>query len=115
MTNRRLAVPLTALLVAGCASFPQVDAAVSADALEPGYPALMPVGDLRAAAAARAPSPGATTLLADAGAGGSPAPEIDARAARLKARAARLRDEAVIDAAARERLSETVEIDEQDI
>jgi len=89
--------------------------AVSPGALDPGYPALMPVDDLRMAAAARAPSPGATTLVADAGTGASPAPEIDARAARLKARAARLRGEAVIDAAARERLNRSVEIDEQDI
>lgn len=111
MTIRPLAALAAAAVAAGCSSYPQLDAAVSPGALDTGFPALMPVDDLRMAADARAPSPGATTLVADAG----PAPEIDARAARLQARAARLRGEAVIDAAARERLNQDVEIEEQDI
>ena len=100
-----------ALLVAGCGSHPHLDAVLSHEALASDYPALLPADDLRAAAAARAPREGATTLVASAE---SPAPEIDARAARLKARAAGLRGD-VIDAASRDRLNEDIELDEEEV
>lgn len=116
MPIRLIAVLCASALAAGCASFPQLDASVSADALAPGYPALVPVDGLRVAAAARAPAPGATTLLAgDPATTASPAPEIDARAARLRARAAGLRRTEVIDAAAQERLDTEIRIDEGDV
>lgn len=116
MPIRPVAVLCAAALAAGCAAFPQLDAAVSADALAQGYPALVPVDDLRVAAAARAPAPGATTLLAGGpDATASPAPGIDARAARLRARAAGLRGSEVIDAAAKARLDTDIRRIEDDV
>jgi len=115
--RRPLAVLCAGLALAGCsASFPEVDAAVSPGALAPGYPALAPVDDLRVAAAARPNSAGATTLVASAGAdAATETAAIDARAERLRARAAGLSGEAVIDAAARDRLAQPVEIPEDDV
>ncbi|MEQ9176964.1 MAG: hypothetical protein RLP16_07655 [Alphaproteobacteria bacterium] len=97
-----------AALVAGCSTFPQLDAVVSDEAWASDYPALVPAETLRARAAARAPSGAATPLDA-----ASPAPEIDARAARLKARAAGLRGE-VIGEADKDRLNQKVEIEDDE-
>ena len=115
MTRPILPALCAALLAAGCTAFPQLDATVSEATLSADYPALLSVADLRAAAAPRAASAGATTLMASANGPGAPtAPEIDARAARLRARAAGLQGD-VIDAAAKDRLNEEITIDEEDV
>jgi len=101
----------TAAFAAGCSTHPQLDAIISDEIGASDYPALVPADGLYAAAAARAPRDGATTLVASAD---SPAPEIDSRAARLKARAASLRGD-VIDAASKDRLNEEIELDEEDV
>lgn len=110
--------PILALAAAagltGCGSFPQLEATTEDTTSKSAYPALVPVEDLRAVAAARQPSAEATTLVAGATQATSPAPEIDARAARLKARAASLRGE-VIDTEAKERLEQPIEIEDEDI
>ena len=97
--------------VAGCSTHPQLDTVISDEVWKADYPALLPAEDLHAAAAARMPREGATTLVASAD---TPVPEIDARAARLKARAAGLRGE-VIDAASKDRLNEDIELEEEDV
>lgn len=85
---------LTALLVAGCAEFPDLDASISPEARRADYPELVPVGDiLNRRGAAR------TT--------GEEADVLNARAAALRARARLLRG-AAIDDATRERLSPTL-------
>lgn len=96
-----------AALVAGCDSFPQLDAVVSDEAWASDYPALVPAETLRARATARPASANAMSLDQAA----SPAPEIDARAARLKARAAGLRGD-VIDDADKDRLNQKIEIED---
>lgn len=110
MTPRRITALAAAASLAGCGDFPQLDDTVSDAAMRSGYPALVPVEDLRAAAARRAPSEGA----AMEGASTDAAPAVDARAARLRARAASLRGE-VVDAETKQRLTETIELDEDDI
>jgi len=67
-----------ALLIAGCASFPELDAAISPEARQAGYPTLVPVGGVlaRRDAARIAPETEAALL---------------ARAANLRARARLLR------------------------
>ena len=109
MPLRPSLVLCAAALVAACGSFPQLDAVVSDEAWASDYPALVPAETLRARATARPPSADGTTL----GNAASPAPEIDARAASLKARAARLRGE-VIGEADRDRLNQTIEMDEDE-
>lgn len=105
----RLSIVLcAATLAAGCGSFPQLDTVVSDEAWASDYPALVPAETLRAKATARPPSAEGTTLAA-----ASPAPGIDARAARLKARAAGLRGE-VIGGSDRDRLNQTIEMDEDE-
>lgn len=108
MPLRPSLVLCAAALVAACGSFPQLDAVVSDEAWASDYPALVPAETLRARATARPVSADGTTLAA-----ASPAPEIDARAASLKARAARLRGE-VIGEADRDRLNQTIEMDEDE-
>ncbi|WP_422027251.1 hypothetical protein [Roseovarius sp.] len=108
MPLRPSLVLCAAALVAACGSFPQLDAVVSDEAWASDYPALVPAETLRARATARPVSADGTTLSAT-----SPAPEIDARAASLKARAARLRGE-VIGEADRDRLNQTIEMDEDE-
>lgn len=108
MIARRLTALAAVAYLAGCGVYPQLDGTVSDAAMKPEYPALVPVEDLRAAAARRAASDGATTLLA-----GPAAPDIDARAARLRARAASLRGE-VVDDESKDRLNDTIELDEDE-
>ncbi|MEQ8877199.1 MAG: hypothetical protein RIC49_12385 [Phycisphaerales bacterium] len=109
MPLRPYLVLCAAALVAACGTFPQLDAAVSDEAWASDYPALVPAETLRARATARPVSADGTTLDAAA----SPAPEIDARAARLRARAAGLRGE-VIDGSDRDRLNQTIEWHEEE-
>lgn len=109
MAMRPLLAVAAAAALAGCDAYPQLDATVSGEARRSPYPALMPVEDLRAAAAARPSSE--RIAAAGPGAAASPAAEIDARAARLRARAAGLRGE-VIDAESKERLNQPVEIED---
>lgn len=77
MRAARLVVSLLTPLLAGCATFPALDAAPKPAATKAVYPALLPVDELLA----RVPPPPAT----------DPAAELAARAAALKARAAALR------------------------
>jgi len=98
----------SAFLVAGCESYPQLDAVVSDEAWASDYPALVPTEQLRAAAAPRGPR--ATTLGAAAQ---PPAAQIDARAARLRARAAGLRG-AVLDEADKSRLNTPVAAEDEE-
>ncbi|KZY34478.1 hypothetical protein A3731_19050, partial [Roseovarius sp. HI0049] len=91
MPLRPFLVLCAAALAAGCGSFPQLDAVVSDEAWASDYPALVPAETLRARATARPLSADGMTLEEAA----APAPGIDARAARLKARAARLRGEVI--------------------
>jgi len=100
---------LLAALLAGCGNFPQFEAAVGDDRVKPGYLPLLPVEDLRAAAAPRPGRAGATLLTANAAA---PSAVIEARAARLRARAAQLGTTPVIDESTRKRLDEEITIDE---
>ena len=72
-----LTTVLLAALVSGCAEFPDLDAAVSSDALLAPYPAILPIGDLLVPVAAPAPLTAVATL--------------QARAAALRTRAAALR------------------------
>ncbi|MDO9526073.1 MAG: hypothetical protein Q7J57_11165 [Gemmobacter sp.] len=67
-----------AALTAGCATFPDVLATESQASREQGYPSLAPIEDLLAAGAAERVQPSEIAAL-------------DARAARLRARAAALR------------------------
>jgi hypothetical protein len=114
MAARRV-MPLIAVLIAGCTSHPRFGAETlpAAD----GYPALVPVETLRAAAAPQPAKDGATTRVAASGARAATAATSDAasvedRAARLRARAARLRGGEVLDASARKRLDAPVEIED---
>lgn len=96
---------LLAALVAGCESFPQIDGTVHGVDTAGAYPALVPVEELRAAAARPAQS---TAPSLDEAA------RFEARAARLRARAARLRGETVLDDSARDRLNNDRRIDTTD-
>lgn len=98
-----------AALAAGCSTFPQLDAVVSDEAWASDYPALVPAETLRARATARSRTGNAMTFDEAA----SPAPGIDARAQRLKARAAGLRGE-VIDDAEKDRLNQKIEIEDDE-
>jgi hypothetical protein len=111
MAARRV-MPLIAVLIAGCTSPPQFGAETPPAA--DGYPALLPVETLRAAAAPRPATDGATTRVTASGARAttSAAASVEDRAARLKARAARLRGGEVLDATARKRLDAPVEIED---
>lgn len=113
MALRRSLALLPVALVAGCGSFPQTETAVADGALSADYPALLPMEELRAAAAPR-PSADRTATLATAAPDRAPAAEVTGRAARLRARAARLRGGAVIDTDSKERLGKSVEIDDVD-
>ncbi|SLN74372.1 hypothetical protein ROJ8625_04048 [Roseivivax jejudonensis] len=85
-----------ALLLAGCATFPEIDAAESADVATAPYPDLVPIGTLLAQQPPRA------TPALEA--------EVTARADALRARADALRGP-VIDAPTRDRLSRGVRAD----
>ncbi len=74
----------------GCADAPEVTAALSAEAEAAPYPALMPLDAVLASAQNAASAP-------------DPVPGLQARAARLRARAAALQG-SVLDAEARKRL-----------
>jgi len=113
MTSRRPVAVLMAALAAGCGGFPQADTAADDAAMPGGYPALVPVEELRAAAAPRPWGTRATVMTAAARAP-EPAAAIDARAARLKARAARLRGGSVIDPETKDRLDSEIGIEEED-
>lgn len=73
----RLVATLLTPVLAGCATFPALDAAPEPAATQAAYPALLPIDELLA----RVPPPPAT----------DPAAALAARAAALKARAAALR------------------------
>lgn len=81
---------LAALALAGCASFPELDAAITPEARTAPYPVIAPLADITAQTA---PPRGAAESADD----------IAARAARLRERAATL-DGPVVDAATREAL-----------
>ncbi len=113
MAMRPLLAIAAAAVLSGCGSYPQFDAAVSDEARRSAYPALVPVENLRATAAARAPSDRIATTATGPGAPASPTAEIDARAARLKARASGLRGD-VIDDADKDRLNQKIEIEDDE-
>ncbi|MEQ9260946.1 MAG: hypothetical protein RIG84_17810 [Roseovarius sp.] len=109
MRPSRPALPRLALLlvplVAACSAAPQLDRVVSPEALRADYPTLVPAEQLRVAAAVTSPARQQVTP--------ETAPAIDARASRLKARAAALRGE-VIDRESKDRLGSSITIDEED-
>lgn len=84
-------------VLVGCAQFPEVDAALGRESARAGYPRLIPLEGVLAAAA------GGATAGPDLGAG------LAARAARLRLRAGALRGP-VIDAATRARMRAGVRI-----
>lgn len=84
-----------AAILAGCSQFPALEDSVSPAAKNAPFPALVPVEDIQARAAPEAITP--ETL-----------PGVEARVARLKARASRLRG-SVLDRPSRERLAQPVE------
>jgi len=86
------------LALTGCTRFPELDSAITAEARGADYPELLPTATLAAMAAEPAPEP-------DDQAARDP---DEVRAARLRARAARLRG-AVIDADTQTRMGEGVE------
>ena len=99
MPRARLATLIcVTVLMAGCARFPELDRTIEPQARQADYPALLPVDELAAISAAPAPAPGTAA---------APDPP-DARIARLKARAARLRG-GVIDEETRARMDAGVE------
>ncbi len=84
------ALALSAALLAGCSDFPELDDAVSPTARKAGFPNLLPIDQLIAGAQEVQITEETVTTL-------------QARIARLNARAARLRGP-VIDAATRARM-----------
>ncbi|MDR9395368.1 MAG: hypothetical protein RI571_13805 [Roseovarius sp.] len=96
--EHRTAVLLAAAvlaLAASCARFPELDETVDEDARRAPYPALIPLEGLAAPGAA----PRATAPATEA---------LEARAARLRARAGRIRGD-VIDTETRRRMEAGVE------
>lgn len=111
MLSFRPFVALTAvILIAGCSSAPNLADEISPAAFDAPFPTLLPAETLQQQAAATTPRDGAIRVAANASEP-DPIARQDARAASLKARAARLRGE-VIDAAARERLNEKPTIED---
>ncbi len=104
MTPRLAFILAASAILGGCSTFPQLDAAISDEALSADYPTLVPTEELRVAAATGPIVPREPVT----------APQIDTRAASLKARAASLRGD-VIDAASKERLEQEIKIDEEDV
>lgn len=96
---RAVLATMTCLVLAlpGCTRFPELDSAITAEARDAGYPELLPTATLAAMAAEPAREPD-DQVARD--------PD-EARAARLRARAARLRG-AVIDADTQSRMKEGV-------
>lgn len=95
MPLRSLTALVVGLGLSACAEFPELDAALSDEARAAPYPTLLPVEDLNA----RVGEPRIAPDAADA---------IEARVARLKARAARLRN-TVLDSPTRARLQAGIE------
>jgi len=94
---RALPLALAALLaVTGCSQFPEVDASVSDATQHAAYPELVPLETLRARMDAPTLSPTA-------------AASFDARVARLKARAAGLKRQSVVDDATHGRMRDGVQ------
>lgn len=90
MRAPRLTTAFLALSLAGCATFPELDATVSDDAKSADYPRLMPVSELTAAA----PEARITEQAASS---------LNGRVSALRARAARLRG-SVVDSATKRRM-----------
>ncbi len=86
----RLISVLFALALSACATFPELDATLSAEAKDAEYPQLMPVSEMTA----QAPDARITEQTASS---------LNGRIAALRARAARLRG-SVVDSATKRRM-----------
>lgn len=91
-----LAIAVSSALVAGCANFPELERAVSADARRMTYPNLIPSEDL--SAESRSAQMGPET-----------GENLSGRAERLRARADILRSVEIIDDETRMRISDRLE------
>ncbi len=105
---RAIAVLSIAASLGACTAFPQLDASISADAKNADFPALLPAEDLRAQVATGPIEPREQPILAQA-------EQIDNRANALRARAASLKQGDVIDEESRDRLDQTIEIEDEEV
>ena len=86
---------LTAALMAGCSTFPEVNASVASTQADAPYPELVPIGTLKA-------------RMTDTNLTPEMAPNLESRADRLRRRAAALQRRNVVDDETRARMKEGV-------
>lgn len=101
---RSIGMVAVVALLSACSSFPDLRARVSPEALNADFPKLLPAEDLRAQVATGPIEPREPIV----------AQQIDSRANALRARAASLKGD-VIDAESRDRLDQTIEIEDEEV